>query len=168
MKAPIFILVLFVLSCSSSASHDRKFEYVIKPYIKKKDTVPPPPLVYFGDHNFIILNDSISYYYPGTEGFHCLLPKDDIPEELLNDKGILTIKTDSLNTFLKNRFSDTTMSVFIISFKDTIREKNAELIYNFIQSKGIKRYGIRRETKNEVLYFKENHDTSFLSLNKKK
>lgn len=157
------ILILIVTNCSTKKDADEQVYYIIKhPDELHPDTsnIPPPPgppLMFYGHHNFILVDTSRIFYHDNHVFYSCGNGVDfsKPPRLFLAPDSLTEISISDLPTFLKSNIPDTSrnyqrISAIISSFSDTIKNEGFKIITEYFKSKGLKRYGIRNWTEEET------------------
>lgn len=167
----IFLLLLIALvSCTSSIKKDPDF-YVIKhPSTANpdtaKDSMPPPPdlpWLFYGHHNFILLDSSRVFYHTKHIFYKCGTGLDlsKPPRVDLLPTDLAEIKIKDLAVFLKDHVRDSLIedeyglrgkytAASISSPADTIRNTAFFIIRDHFNQKKIKMYVIRNLTEEET------------------
>jgi len=156
IRITVLIIIIFISSCSRN-KHDEKIYYIISESKSNFDNYnPPPPPAFYGRNNFILL-DSNRVIYHSKFGYNdCCTPEEIASEPIINLKksDLKEINNDSIFQFLENVITDTSHAgwhefVVIKSPLDTIKNPAFLTIMDFLKDKGIKRYEIRKWTKEE-------------------
>lgn len=159
----ILASVLFILfvSCSQNKQVENSVYYIIShPDTLKQgpanNAPPPPPIPFYGQHNFILYDSSRVFYHNDYVFYRCGVGIDfsKPPRLLLAPDSLTEIKLSELPAFLKTTISESGDDhswkfTNISSPTDTIRNPAFEIIAAYIKTKGIDFYGIRRWTEEE-------------------
>jgi hypothetical protein len=151
-------LLLSFLSCSPKKTDENNVYYVIKngeEKLKPGELIPPPPLFY-GQSNFILL-DSTKIFYHDNYIFHWCGTGIDFtkpPRLLITPDSLVEVKMKDISSFLKKVIPDSIQNdkhyrVIISSPTDTIKNKAFETITNFLKAKKIEIHNIRNWTEEE-------------------
>ncbi len=155
------LLILFV-SCSPKKEVKNSVYYIIKyPDTLKQGPAnnepPPPPLAFYGQHNFVLYDSSRVFYHNNYVFYRCGTGIDFSrpPRLFLTPDSLTEIKINELPTFLKTTVTESgkdgyRMFTNIASPTDTIRNPAFEIITTYFKTAGIKAYGIRRWTEEEA------------------
>ena len=156
----ILSIFTFLLSCSTEKDSNIDFYYVIKHFDtttqdKEDKFAPlPPPIMFYGLHNFIILNSKIFYHNNNiirTCGVGLDLTKP--PRLNITPVNLQEIEISELRNFLEINIPDPLINgrdVFAIisSPTDTIRNSAFKITKEYFVKKNIK-HGIRNLTEEE-------------------
>jgi len=158
-----FILILIATSCSTKKGLDEQVFYIIKHpdnlHVDTSDipSPPPPPLIFYGRHNFVLVDTSRVFYHDNYVFYSCGNGVDfsKPPRLFLTPDSLTEISIEYLQTFLKNNIHDSIQSrqwtsANISSYSDTIKNRAFKIITEYFKSKNIKRYGIRNWTEEET------------------
>ena len=160
MRLIIFITFNILLSCSTKKNDTIDFYYVFKHFDTNKQNnedefVPPPlPIMFYGQHNFILLNSQIFYHNINIirscgVGIDYTKP----PRLYLTPGSLIEIKLTELENFLKINIPDSlyngeNVSAIISSPTDTIRNEAFNVIKEYFVKKSVK-HSIRNLTEEE-------------------
>lgn len=155
------LLILFV-SCSPKKDGENPVFYIIShpdslQQGPANNVPPPPPIPFYGQHNFV-LYDSSRVFYHNNYVFHRCGTGIDFsrpPRLFLAPDSLTEIKLSELPAFLKTTILESgedgyRMFTNIASPTDTIRNPAFEIITSYFKTAGIKAYGIRRWTEEEA------------------
>lgn len=148
-------MTLISFCCKTKQDNNEHFYFVIKhPKINTKE--PSPPSIFYGDHNFILLDTDKVFYHDKFFFYSCGTDIDFTkpPRIFLIPNSLTEIKIRDLQLFLLNNIRDTMVQgrnvmASISSPNDTIRSKAFKIITDFFKAKKIGRYVIRNWTEEE-------------------
>ena len=160
MRFTILIIFITLLSCSAKKDNSVGFYYVIKHIDttirnnEDKFAPPSPPIMFYGQHNFILLISKIFYHNNNiirSCGVGLDLTKP--PRLYLTPDKLIEIKESELSNFLKTNIPDSlvngdNVSAIISSPTDTIKNSAYNIIKEYFVKKNIK-HGIRNLTEEE-------------------
>lgn len=162
MRQTIIIFIATILLFSCSTKQDKgKIYYVIK-HLEKieldNDSMPrppPPPKLFYGNYNFILLDTSEIFYHEKHQYYSCGSGIDLTrpPQLFLTPENLNEIKIKNLEVFLTS-IPDSIISgrqffASISTPQDTIRNRAFQIITDFFKSKNIRFYNLRRLTEEE-------------------
>ncbi|MCP9769079.1 hypothetical protein EGI22_14265 [Lacihabitans sp. LS3-19] len=152
-----------MFGCSTRQDNVIEVYYIVKhPTITVQDqgdvqpAPPPPPTTFYGNFNFILLENSIFYFNTQQIYSFCGTGIDDTkpPRVFLTPDRLTKINISTLHQFLATSISDSIASdphffASISSPTDTIRNQAFKIITEYFKSKKIIRYNIRNWTEEE-------------------
>ncbi|MCX2742202.1 hypothetical protein [Pontibacter anaerobius] len=159
-----FALVALLFACDN-AFEDRAFEkqsvvyHVIKaPLIDTSNSTPPsPPLLYYGQHNFIVYPNGKTYYHNKFNNYGwCGTGIDTSNPDFvsLQPSDLMELTDDNLVQFVKSVVQDTSsyhrkIAATISSPVDSITNKHFNEIINVFSQKNFNIYSVRKTTEEE-------------------
>jgi|GEM_PF-3477420 len=157
----IFIATILLFSCSTKQNSGEIY-YVVK-HLEKielhdNDSMPPPPTLpkpFYGNYNFILLDTSKIFYHEKQQYYSCGYGVDFTkpPQLFLIPENLKEIKINNLELFLisipDSIISGRLFYVSIATPQDTIRNRAFRVIADFLKSKNIRFYNIRKWTEEE-------------------
>ncbi len=155
----IIIIIISLFSCSTKPDSETQKYFIIKHLVKTTpntiESPPIPPLMFYGQHNFILLDSKI-FYHDNNIIRRCGTGLDNSkPPRLYLTKDSLTeIPFADLATFLNRNMPDSITNLFditasISSPSDTIKNPAFFIIKEYFKSKNIQCYVIRNWTEEE-------------------
>ncbi len=155
----ITIIIIFLFSCSTKHESKNQTYFIIKHLVKTTpntiESPPIPALMFYGQHNFILLDSQI-FYHDNCVVRRCGTGLDNYkPPRLFLTKDSLTeIPIKDLTTFLNKNIPDSVVNLFditasISSPSDTIKNPAFFLIKEHFKSKNIQYYVVRNWTEEE-------------------
>jgi len=150
----VFLLGLIISIFSACAEKEKSDNYFVIPQIPEIGLKRPPIISYYGQHNFILFNDTTIYYFKNDVGFVCGtgIETDLLPEKIyLTPDSLEEIDTVELKQILNKNHN--TRTVTVSSPSDTIRNEAFWILRAFIKENYLNCF-IRKCTEEE--YFTSN------------
>ena len=155
----LFVALFLLQSCSTKDSNNGIY-YIINhtsiAEIPRNDSIPPvPPLPFYGNYNFILLDSSRIFFHSKEKHYNCGYGLDcSKPFHIfLSAEDLKEIKSENLEQFLKlipdSVISGRQFYPTISSPVDTIRNSAYKTIDDFFKSKNIRVYIKRNWTEEE-------------------
>lgn len=153
------LLLIFCFTLFSCAEENKSVMpqtyYIIKhAYIDKKEfgNKPPPslpPVIQYGNYNFILLDTSLIYFYVLNSS---VIGTDLFANVGLTSKQVSKIEIDSLHKFLKVNIprNDGDKTATISYPTDSIKNRAVNIIAEYFNTNGFSKYNIRNITKEEA------------------
>ena len=157
-KYILILLTLLVIGCSTKTNKDSIYFVIAKPIADTgySDMPPPLPLMFYGIHNFLLVDSSRVFYHDSHIFRKCGTGIDfsKPPRLFLTSDSITEINIADLQNFLVKQIPDSTYhnkKFFgtIASQIDTIRNPAFKIIADYFESKSIKYYNVRLLTEEE-------------------
>ena len=154
-KIFIILITLIQFYCNTKQD-DNKFIYYVIKNVNRNPKLPSPPSIYYGNHNFILIDTSKIFYHNKYVYYYCGTGVDfnKPPRLFLAPKSLTEIKIKDLQAFLSNNIPDNMfrgcyVSSSISSPGDTIQNRGFKIIVDYFKIKKIGRYVIRNWTEEE-------------------
>jgi hypothetical protein len=155
----ILTVCALLLDCKSKSKEAIIYHIIKSPQVTTS-ILPPPPVTYYGNYNFILLNNTDVYV-------HIKFDKNDFgtgiedlnpPKINLNSNDVIKIEQSNLKKFLESMITDSLIKekpfFSISSPNDTIKNRGFNIISNFLKSKHLQAYTIRTWTDEEKFAIK--------------
>ncbi len=165
IKFLVFLLSMNLFACKEERGKQSSKYYVVRhvPQFNKMAIdstemiyVPPPPMLYYGNHNFVLLDTNRVFYHSKHSYRFCGMGIDYLkpPRLYLESNELVEVKFSELDFFLSNLISDSIcdgkyVNSCISSFEDTVKNTAIKIIINCFKVKGIHSYNIRNWTEEE-------------------